>query len=141
MKGISARLRVGVQSVQDSGGLPGWPRPLVRLLLDRRNCEVRGGSHQQVLGPLGRPLLLCEVPLLQSEGRKYREVEDRLQHQRLQQDSGVGTFRPFHCLLFTSNRFMSELRETPVMKLNPCAPLGGKCSGWWSWCSTTSGIW
>ena len=88
MKGISARLRVGVRSIQDSGGLSSRSHPLVRLLLARGESQVRGGADQQVLGPLSCPLLLWEVPLLQSEGRKHREVEDRLQHQRPQQDQG-----------------------------------------------------
>ena len=49
MKGISARLRVGVRSIQDSGGLSVRPHSLVRLLLARGEIQVRGGADQQVL--------------------------------------------------------------------------------------------
>ena len=58
MKGISARLRVGVRSIQDSGGLSVRPHPMVRLILARGEIQVRGGADQQVLGPLSSPLLL-----------------------------------------------------------------------------------
>ena len=58
MKGISARLRVGVRSIQDSGGLSVRSHSLVRLLLARGESQVRGGADQQVLGPLSCPLLL-----------------------------------------------------------------------------------